>query len=103
MVSDGDYYDRVRRMTNSLQTVIAGGAPIDSRSYSWDAAYNQTAMNDLLAPSLDARSFGYDSVRRLVQSVTAVSGPTVSYSLDGVGNRLNVTGGTNIDCEACDS
>jgi len=82
-------------MTNSLQTVITGGAPIDSRAYAWDAAYNQTAMNDLLAPSLDARSFAYDSVSRLVQSVSAVSGPTVSYSLDGVGNRLNVTGGTN--------
>ena len=88
-------YDPIRRMTNSGQTVISGGAPIDSRAYAWDAANNQTVVNDLLAPTLDARSFAYDSVNRLVQSDTAVAGPTISYNLDRVGNRLNVTGGTN--------
>jgi RHS repeat-associated protein len=88
-------YDQVRRMTNSLQTVIAGGAPIDSRSYAWDAAYNQTARNDLLAPSLDSKSFAYDSADRLVRSATAVAGPTNTYALDGVGNRISVAGGTN--------
>jgi RHS repeat-associated protein len=91
-----DYaYDLLRRMTNSYQSVIAGGAPIDSRSYAWDAAGNKTANNDLLAPSQDSRSFAYDSVNRLVTSQTAVVGPTISYSLDGVGNRFTVTGGTN--------
>jgi RHS repeat-associated protein len=91
-----DYaYDGLRRMTNSHQSVIAGGAPIDSRAYAWDAAANQTTNKDLLAPSLDSRSFAYDSVNRLVTSQTAVVGPTISYSLDGVGNRLTVTGGTN--------
>ena len=88
-------YDGIRRMTNSMQSVIIGGALIDSRAYSWDASDNQTAANDLLAPSQDSRSFAYDSVNRLVTSQTAVVGPTISYSLDGVGNRLTVTGGTN--------
>jgi RHS repeat-associated protein len=88
-------YDGIRRMTNSLQSVILSSAPIDWRAYSWDASDNQTAINDLLEPGLDARSFSYDSVNRLVQSATAVVGPVISYSLDGVGNRLTVTGGTN--------
>jgi RHS repeat-associated protein len=52
-------------------------------------------MTDLLAPALDARSFSYDSADRLIQSATAVVGPTNSYTLDGVGNWLNVAGGTN--------
>ena len=34
-------------------------------------------------------------MNRLVTSQTAVVGPTISYSLDGVGNRVTVTGGTN--------
>ena len=88
-------YDGLRRMTSSLQTVISGGAPIDSRAYTWDAAHNQTAINDLLAPSLDARSFKYNSANQLTQSVTAVAGPTISYNLDGVGNRLSVAGGAD--------
>lgn len=88
-------YDGIRRLTNGLQSVISGGAPIDSRAYAWDAAHNKTAANDLLVPALDSRSFSYDSVSRLVQSATTVVGPTNIYSLDGVGNRLNVTGGTN--------
>jgi RHS repeat-associated protein len=88
-------YDGIRRLTNHTCVFIATGTNIESRAYAWDAANNQTAMNDLLAPALDARSFSYDSVNRLTLSATAVVGPTNSYSLDGVGNRLHVTGGTN--------
>lgn len=91
-----DYgFDEVRRMTNSLHSVIIGGAPIDSRAYGWDAAHNKTAFNDLLVPTLDSRSFSYDSANRLVQSATAVAGPTISYTLDAVGNRVSVTGGSS--------
>jgi RHS repeat-associated protein len=88
-------YDNLRQMTLSAHDKILGGTPIDLRLYSWDPAHNQTAMNDQLAPGLDARSFIYDSVNRMTQSVTAVLGPTNRYTLDVVGNRLNVTGGTN--------
>ena len=38
-------------------------------------------------------TFTYDSVNRLIQSETPFTGPTISYSLDNVGNRTNVTGG----------
>ena len=86
-------YDPIRRMTNSGLTVISGGAPIDSRAYAWDAANNQTTMNDLLAAGLDTRLFAYDSVNRLGQSVSAID--AIAYNLDGIGNRLSVTGGTN--------
>jgi RHS repeat-associated protein len=87
-------YDGNRRVTNTVHTGTV--VPfIDSRAYAWDAANNKTAANDMLAPTLDSRSFSYDSVGRLVQSVTANVGPTVAYALDGVGNRLSVTGGAN--------
>jgi RHS repeat-associated protein len=85
-------YDKGRRLTNDLHTVIVGGAQIDSRSYAWDAGNNQTAMNDLLAPSLDSKTFSYDSAGRLIRAATAVAGPTNAYTLDGVGNRTSVTG-----------
>lgn len=89
-------YDGEPRYTNIEQTVIASGTNIDSRSYAWDAADNQTAMTDLLATNADARSFSYDSVNRLILSATAVVGPTNAYSLDGVGNRISLTTGTNV-------
>jgi RHS repeat-associated protein len=88
-------YDGIRRLTNHTSIIIATGTNIDSRAYAWDAVGNQTAMTDLLAPALDARTFSYDSLNRLTHSATAVVGPTNSYSLDGVGNRLSVTGGSN--------
>ena len=88
-----DYtYDGLRRMTNSHQSVIVGGAPIDFRAYAWDAAGNKTANSDLLAPGQNSKSFAYDSVDRLIYSRTAVVGPTNSYVFDGVGNRVSVTG-----------
>jgi hypothetical protein len=51
-------------------------------------------MNDLLSP-LDSKTLAYDSMNRLVTSQSAGVGRTISYSLDGVGNRLAVTGGDN--------
>ena len=89
-------YDAIRRLTNKVHSVISTGTNIESRSYVWDAADNQTQVNDRLAPALDSKSYSYDSVNRLIQSVTAIVGPTNSYSLDGVGNRLSVTSGTNV-------
>jgi RHS repeat-associated protein len=89
-------YDAIRRLTNSSHLVISSGTNVEAGAYAWDAAGNQTAMTDLLAPALDARSFSYNSLNQLTQSITAVVGPTNSYSLDHVGNRLSVTSGTNV-------
>ena len=86
-------YDPVRRLTN--HSVFAGSAPVDSRLYAWDTANNLTASRDLLAPTGDDRRFNYDSANRLVASSAAATGATVAYTLDGVGNRVKVTGGTN--------
>ncbi|MCX6873872.1 MAG: autotransporter-associated beta strand repeat-containing protein [Verrucomicrobia bacterium] len=88
-------YDLLGRMTGAQHENLIDFTEIDFRSYVWDAAGNKTAMNDLLAPALDSKSFTYDSVNRLVTSQTAVVGPTIAYTLDGVGNRLAVTGGSH--------
>jgi RHS repeat-associated protein len=89
-------YDAIRRLTNHSHLVISSGTNFESRGYAWDAANNQTAMTDRLLPALDARTFSYNSLNQLTQSVTAVVGPTNIYSLDHVGNRLSVTSGTNV-------
>jgi RHS repeat-associated protein len=89
-------YDAIRRLTNHSHLVISSGTNFESRGYAWDAAHNQTAMTDRLAPALDARTFSYNSLNQLTQSVTAVVGPTIIYNLDHVGNRLSVASGTNV-------
>ncbi|MCX6880062.1 MAG: autotransporter-associated beta strand repeat-containing protein [Verrucomicrobia bacterium] len=86
-------YDLLGRMTGALHGNVIDLTPIDSRTYVWDAAGNKTAMNDLLAPALDSKSFTYDSVSRLVTSQPVGSGPIIEYTLDGAGNRVVVTGG----------
>ena len=83
-------YDSIRRLIYDFHLVISSNTNIESRSYTWDASHNQTAMTDQLALLLDARTFRYNSLNQLTQSVTAVVGPTNIYNLDHVGNRLSV-------------
>ncbi len=88
-------HDAIQRLTNILQTVIASGTNIDSRAYTWDRTHNVTAHDDLLPSAQDSRTYSYDSDSRLIRSAVALVGPTNIYTLDGVGNRVSVAGGSN--------
>ena len=83
----------------STHTRTANSAVIDDRSYLWDRARNQIARADVRAggPELE-ESFLYDSVYRLAVSERNSNGGlsgALSYTLDGVGNRTDVSGGAD--------
>jgi RHS repeat-associated protein len=98
-----DYsYDDVKRITATLHVFDPCGANmvIDSRTYTWDETYNKTQQKDIRAsgPKL-THDYTYDAVNRLIHTTVTDSSiipPTVvretDYSLDGVGNRTEVTG-----------
>ena len=91
--STTNVFDLLGRQTLTQVDSLIDMTNIDYRTYAWDAAGNQTAMNDLQTPALNSKSFAYDSANRLVSSQTAGGGPEHRLHLDGVGNRLAVTGG----------
>jgi RHS repeat-associated protein len=86
----GDFGDRVVR--RSAHSVIAGGAIVDDRSFTWDPNGNKASMTD--ERTSQARVFAYDSLDRLIASTGGPAG-TVAYAFDGVGNRTEVTGGAD--------
>ncbi|MGE3312956.1 MAG: RHS repeat domain-containing protein [Limisphaerales bacterium] len=94
----GFRHDRLRRVTEIIHDV----APFDAASrfehlvMEWGPTSHRTARDRVL-PGGERRRFTYDSLDRLVESVrTPATGPaeTTRYSLDGVGNRTQVAGGT---------
>jgi RHS repeat-associated protein len=86
-------YDGDRRPTNSLYTTFGGSVTIDNRFYAWDAANNKVSVSVLSSSLPESKTFNYDSVSRLIGSVTSGTGPSIGYTFDGVGNRESVTGG----------
>jgi RHS repeat-associated protein len=91
----------VKRVIGTRHTRIAGGDVLDDRTYSWDRQYNKTQRRDVRAggPQL-THDYAYDdSIYRLVQSSVTDAVLTlldqIDYTLDGDGNRTNVTGGPN--------
>jgi RHS repeat-associated protein len=84
-------YDALRRPASTFHSRIAGGTPIDLRAYTWDTMDNQAAVVDQLAAPPAPCLYTYDSVNRLIRSVSA-TGETTDYLLDSAGNRLLVTG-----------
>ena len=79
--------------------VSAGNATIDDRTFGYDPDQNKT-IRDMTLPftlggAAQAMSFQYDPVCRLVDSLVTANGTVarlVSYGLDRMGNRTNVTG-----------
>ena len=86
-------YDADRRVVQTLHDRVSDGAIIDHRIYQWDRSDNKTLRTDVVSGV--SHTYGYDSQSRLVQSVRAGSPAdrTADYELDGVGNRVQVTGG----------
>ena len=88
-------YDGLHRATNHLYAPIGGGLAVENRFFTWDPNNNKTSDDDrILLPSVP-RSFHYDSDNRLIHSDNPKSGQTTDYTLDGVGNRVTVSGTVN--------
>ncbi len=85
----------LKRPIRTIHSNTAGGTVFDERSYTWDQMGNKTSHTDVLPGGL-SRSYSYDSVYRMIRSTQIRPGvltETISYALDGVGNRIDVTGG----------
>ncbi len=78
---------------SSINTAI-GGTGIQNLSYGYDLASNITSITDGLS-SGRSQTFTYDNLNRLA-SGTGYYG-ALSYSYDGVGNRLTTVNGTTTD------
>lgn len=89
-------YDGIRRIVGTTHT--AGATIIDARTYTWDAMNNKAQRRDTRVggPGL-THEYGYDSANRLIQTrVTDLQFSLqrlTGYELDGVHNRVRVTGG----------
>jgi RHS repeat-associated protein len=88
-------YDNVKRITSTKHSDSAGGI-IDQRTYRWGKMYNKTQRKDVRTggPEL-THDYSYDAVNRLIQTTVTNAVAVVretDYSLDGVGNRTEVTG-----------
>ncbi len=70
-------------LNRTLVNKKADGSVIDSYSYTYDGAHNQSSKTD----SKGVTSYEYDSLNRL-EKVTEPNGRTTSYTFDKAGNRL---------------
>ena len=77
------YYDGLNK---TLVNKNASGLIIDSYSYTYDDAHNQTSKTD----SKGVTQYKYDSLNRLVKT-TEPNGKETSYTFDQAGNRLTET------------
>ena len=97
-------YDGVRKVARGTHSRTAGGI-IDDRQYTWDPHRNKSSAQNLL--TFENRTYAYDSLGRLVQSSGAMVqsqalvqpqgalAGSIFYNVDGVGNRIFVSGGPN--------
>ncbi len=89
----------VKRIVQTKHYKISDGTVIDDRTYTWDKSYNKTQRRDIRTsgPQL-THDYTYDSVYRMIRSEKSSPSLTMDitdYTLDGVGNRNKVTGGSN--------
>jgi len=81
-------------LNKTLVNKKANGTVIDSYSYTYDAAHNQTSKTD----AKGVTGYTYDKLNRL-EKVTEPGNKTTSYTYDGAGNRLTeavITGTSTI-------
>ncbi len=90
----------VKQMIRSRHVRVGDGVVIDDRTYTWDRMYNKTQRKDVRTGGPQhTHDYSYDSIYRLQRTVvTDAAGLPLrdtDYGLDGVGNRITVTG--NVD------
>lgn len=87
----------VQQIVRTSHTVIATGEVIDDRTYTWDRVGNKTRKKDIRpgGPRL-THDYAYDASYRLVHTTVTDAAAVVvrdtTYNLDGVHNRVSVTG-----------
>jgi len=88
-------HDKARRVVNVQHTLdpLKSAAVFDHRTFTWDQAHRRIARTD--CPVAETVGYRYDSLHRLVGSSRTAGQATlqVDYQLDGVGNRMRVSGG----------
>ena len=84
--SSEDYTYYKDNLNKTLINKNAAGTIIDTYSYTYDGAHNQTSKTDSKGQTTDT----YDSLNR-VESVTDPSGTVTTYTYDPAGNRLSET------------
>ena len=93
----GDFgFDQISRIRHG---VPLKGVVIDDRTFGFDPDQNKTSRDMtlpfMLAGAAQAQTFQYDAACRLVNLLVTTNGAVarlVSYGLDRLGNRTNVTG-----------
>lgn len=86
-------YDGARRVTSTDWGQSNGAVQVDNRSYAWDRASNKTSRTN--HGNALVHTYSHDSADRMTSSIRNGSSPqTVSYALDGAGNRTTVSGGS---------
>ena len=73
-------------LNKTLTNKKADGTVIDTYSYTYDEAHNQTSKTDRKGTT----NYSYDSLNRL-EKVTEPNGRTTGYTFDKAGNRLTET------------
>jgi RHS repeat-associated protein len=89
------------KLVKMLVNTSTSGAAIDSYSYTYDSAHNQTSKTDAKGTTF----YTYDSLNRL-DSVTEPDGKNTSYIYDKAGNRqsesITINGSTTVTVYAYD-
>lgn len=73
-------------LLNTLINKMPDGSIIDTYSYTYDSAHNQTSKTD----NKGVTSYTYDKLNRL-EGVTKPSGKVTTYTFDAAGNRASET------------
>lgn len=87
-----------RRIAGTRHTNTSTLSTIDDRVYAWNPLQSKSSRVDIdpLGPQY-THAYAYDSIQRLVNTVVTDSNALVvrdeTYGLDGVHNRVSVTGG----------
>jgi YD repeat-containing protein len=92
-------YDDARRVTRTTHVKLVPYTEIDDRVYAWDLMDNKTSRTELQSfGGSTVHEYSYDSAGQMTEASRSAPGTppvTTSYTLDGVGNRLEVVGGTD--------
>jgi|GEM_PF-1746331 len=93
------------RVASISTTNSVSGTELDAFDFTWDANQNRTSYQDVGSDMINrrVRSFGYDSSNRLISTdvdypdpltdyTAPINNGITNYTLDGVHNRVDVTG-----------
>jgi RHS repeat-associated protein len=99
----GDF--AVKHIVATHHAKISDGSVIDSRTYRWDRMGNKTQRKDVrLGGPRYTHDYSYDNIYRLIHTIVTNPANMVAretdYTLDGVGNRTQVTASPDPGSEA---